>query len=77
MKRKKNKFSGKICYTFARISTLTGYIIGLLAVFSLSVNQDPQGVELVPLAKLFFEAAKITVELEKNTAKCNKPPNQK
>ena len=77
MKRKKNKFSGKICYTFARISTLTGYIIGLLAVFSLSVNQDPQGVELVPLAKLFFEAAKITMELEKSNQKSDQPPNQK
>ena len=77
MKRKKNKFSGKICYTFARISTLTGYIIGLLAVFSLSVNQDPQGGELVPLAKLFFEAAKITMELEKSNQKSDQPPNQK
>ena len=77
MKRKKNKFSGKICYTFARISTLTGYIIGLLAVFSLSVIQDPQGVELVPLAKLFFEAAKITMELEKSNQKSDQPPNQK
>lgn len=82
-RRKKNKFSakiskfsGKIGYAFARISTLTGYIIALLAAFSFSVNKDPKGaVELVPLAKLFFEAAKITVELESKREESNKPQN--
>ena len=65
MKRNTIKTSEKISYTFARISTLTGYIIGLLAVFLFAVNKEPQRIDLIPVARLFVEAAKITLELEK------------
>lgn len=76
MKREKNKFSAKISCTFARISTWTGYTVGLLAVILFTVNKDPKFIELVSISKFFLEAAKITVELEENTNKFNKPPNQ-
>ncbi|MEM6752484.1 MAG: hypothetical protein AAF630_05880 [Cyanobacteria bacterium P01_C01_bin.38] len=75
MKRYKIKSLEKISFTFARISTWTGYLIALLAVFLFVVENDPEVVNLVPVAQLFFEAAKITVELEKNTEKSNKFSN--
>ena len=77
MKRNTIKSSQKISYAFARVSTRTGCIIGLLAVFLFAVKNEPQGIDLIPVAKLFFEAAKITMELEKSNQKSDQPPNQK
>ncbi|MEM7553847.1 MAG: hypothetical protein AAF378_07065 [Cyanobacteria bacterium P01_A01_bin.84] len=72
MKRQKIKFSETISYTFARLSTYTGYAICVLAVFIFVVHQDPKGIDLVPVANLFFEAAKISVGLEKDTKNIEK-----
>jgi hypothetical protein len=64
-------------HIFARLSTYIGCGIALLTVFIFVVNKDPEGINLVPVAKLFFEAAKISVEWQKDTKKLDKPPNQK
>jgi hypothetical protein len=77
MKRNTIKSSEKISYIFARISTYTGYMIGLLAVFLFTVHKDPQGINLIPVANVFFEAAKITIELEEGMKESDKCLNQK
>ncbi|MDJ0619882.1 MAG: hypothetical protein QNJ63_24595 [Calothrix sp. MO_192.B10] len=77
MKRNRNNSSEKFRYTFARLSTWTGYFIGLLVLFILMVNKNPEAINLVPVAKLFFEAAKISVELQKDIKKLDKPANHK
>jgi hypothetical protein len=79
MKRKTStsESTKKINYVFARVSTYTGYMIGLLAVFLFTVSKDPEGIRLIPIANLFFEAAKITMQLEEVMKESDKCLNQK
>lgn len=77
MKRNTSKSSEKISYIFVRLSTWTGHIIGLLAVFLVAINKNPEGINLIPVANLFFEAAKITMELEEGVKESNKRLKQK
>ncbi|MGB3654592.1 MAG: hypothetical protein WBA41_25750 [Rivularia sp. (in: cyanobacteria)] len=77
MKRNTSKSSEKISYIFVRLSTWTGYIIALLAVFLVAINKNPEGINLIPVANLFFEAAKITMELEEGVKESNKRLKQK
>ncbi|MCJ8281400.1 MAG: hypothetical protein MJK14_16410 [Rivularia sp. ALOHA_DT_140] len=69
MKRNSSKSSEKISYIFVRLSTWTGYIVGLLAIFLFALNKHTEGVNLISVAHLFFEAAQINVELEESIKK--------
>ncbi len=75
MKRNKIKSSQKFTYIFVHLSKWTGYLVALLAVFIFVVNKNPEGVNLIPVARFFFEAAKISLELEGGIKKFDKPPN--
>jgi len=61
--------STKSDQTFCRLSKWTAYAIGLVAAFTLTVKHDPQGVHLIPLAKLFVQAAQIGAVEQNKTGK--------
>ncbi len=65
----------KFDQTFSRLSKWTAYAIGLVAAFTLTVKHDPQGVHLIPLAKLFVQAAQIGVVEQKKNGKPDNPDN--
>ena len=77
MKLNRIKSSEKFRCTFARLSMSMGYLIGLFAVFLFAVENDPKGIDLIPVAQLFFEGAKISMQLERDMKKSNKPANNK
>jgi hypothetical protein len=76
MKLNKIKSSQKFSYTFARLSMCMGYLISLSAVFLFAVENDPKGINLIPVAQLFFEGAKISMHLEREMKKPNKLLNK-
>lgn len=61
--------------TFSRLSKWTAYAIGLVAAFNITVQQNPLGVHLIPLARLFVQAAQIGVVEHKKKGKGDKPDN--
>ncbi|MCC5634122.1 hypothetical protein LC613_42745 [Nostoc sphaeroides CHAB 2801] len=65
----------KFDQTFSRLSKCTAYGIGLLAAFTLTVQQNPQGVHLILLAKLFVQAAQIGILEQKKNGKHDNPDN--
>lgn len=76
MKLNKIKSSEKFRYTFARLSMWMGYLISLFAIFLFAVENDPKKTDLIPVAQLFFEGAKISMQLEREMKKPNKPSNK-
>ncbi|MDZ8237607.1 MAG: hypothetical protein RMZ69_10620 [Nostoc sp. ChiQUE01a] len=61
--------------TFSRLSKWTAYALGLYAAFTLTVQQNPLGVHLIPLARLFVQAAQIGVVEQKKDGKGDIPDN--
>lgn len=59
----------KFDHLFSRLSKWTAYGIGLYAAFTLTVQHDPQGVHLIPLARLFIQASQIGVVEQKKKGK--------
>lgn len=77
MKLNKIKSSEKFSYSFARLSIWMGYLISLFAVFLFALENDPKKIDLIPVAQLFFEGAKISMQIEREMKKPNKPLNNK
>ncbi|AKG24875.1 hypothetical protein [Calothrix sp. 336/3] len=81
MNTNKTKKSGssnevfKFDHLFSRLSKWTAYGIGLYAAFTLTVQQNPQGVHLIPLAEIFVQAAKIEVVEQKKNGQPGDRPN--
>lgn len=61
--------------TFSRLSKWTAYALGLYAAFTLTMQQNPLGVHLIPLARLFVQAAQIEVVEQKKQGKGDNPDN--
>lgn len=61
--------------TFSRLSKWTAYALGLYAAFTLTVQQNPLGVHLIPLARLFVQAAQIGVVEQKKKGQPDNPDN--
>ena len=77
-KTKKSESSNKVSkfdHLFSRLSKWTAYTIGLYATFTLTVQQNPLGVHLIPLAELFIQAAKIEVVEQNKNGKRDYPDN--
>lgn len=76
----KNKKSGssevsKFNQIFPSLSKWTAYAIGLVAAFTITVKHDPQGVNLIPLAEVFVQAAQVRVVEQKKKGKLDNPDN--
>ena len=56
----------KLKLSFAQLSMYTGCAVGLAAALMFSWTKDPQDLNLVPLAKIFIDAAQVSVQIEKN-----------
>lgn len=69
-----NKVS-KFDYLFSRLSKWTAYALGLYAAFTLTVQQNPLGVHLIPLARLFVQAGQIEVVEQKKKGQPDNPDN--
>ncbi|MEO1429139.1 MAG: hypothetical protein AAFV71_08770 [Cyanobacteria bacterium J06633_8] len=69
MKLPKFKFSETISCNFSRLSRWTGYVISLAIVFFVVTEEAPKAMDLMPVAKMLFEAAKISITLEKKSIK--------
>lgn len=63
----------KFDHLFSRLSKWTAYALGLYAAFTLTVQQNPLGVQLIPLARLFVQAAQIAVVEQKKESKSDNP----